>query len=150
MHEQKVVSGIFRYFYGKYFCFRPKKFCKKIFSTDVIIILTHKICTTHMVHFIVRVKTQKIIRKKYNFSAKKVMVKTTVQYPHFFSLSQKNTENLTTSANLSYNELSRKARKFGKCRDEERKTEWKNILYYRPLSVPSLRCCLRSSPASGF
>ena len=128
MHEQKVVSGIFRYFYGKYFCFRPKKFCKKILSTDVIIILTHKICTTHMVHFIIREKTSKIILEKYNFLVKNVMVKTTAQYPLFFSPLQKNRENLTNSANLSYNEASRKARKFGTCRDEKRKTEWKNIL----------------------
>ncbi len=81
-----------------------------------------------MVHFIIQVKTPKIIPEKYNFFAKKVMVKTTAQYPLFFCPAQKNRENLTNSANLSYNEASRKARKFGTCRDEKRKTEWKNIL----------------------
>jgi len=82
-----------------------------------------------MVRFSIRVKTRKNIRKKYNFPRKKVMGKMPMKYPHFFSLSQKNTENLTDPANLFYNESSRKARKFGKCRDEKRKTEWKNILY---------------------
>lgn len=82
-----------------------------------------------MVHFCVQVKMKKIAIEKCNFLPKKVMGKITNECLHFFSPSQKKRENLTNSVNPSYNESSREARKFGKCRDEKRKTKWKNILF---------------------
>ena len=82
-----------------------------------------------MVHFCIQVKMKKIAIEKCNFLFKKVMGKITNEYLHFFSPSQKKRENLTDSVNPSYNESSREARKFGKRRDEKRKTKWKNILF---------------------
>lgn len=74
-------------------------------------------------------ENEKIAIEKCNFLPKKVMGKITNEYLHFFSPSQKKRENLTDSVNPSYNESSREARKFGKRRDEKRKTKWKNILF---------------------